>query len=320
MKYFLIFLLLFQASNCVAWETSDKKTPDETVDFPISSEDEEPDYDLRYYLWYPEDFDAEKTERTYNTVIMAHGCGGAHYKDLKTEWVADYVSGKYKVWGKMLNERDIVVMLVDSFTWRDEDEDVGAGVCNSDDPLDRPEKIDPISVRPADIATGISYIKSRSDFQTDKIGVLGFSNGGTSALVLANHEDLVNRSDALTEEDKTWFDLPFNTEYKADLFVALYPGCGLNGYSENTQGIFDDKFLTYTDTFLFIASDDSSLPTDTKEKCQALRALDAKKSYNYPNMKMKVVEYTDHQFDYYEEDEEPVEDIIDRIIALFESM
>jgi dienelactone hydrolase len=208
------------------------------------------------------------------------------------------VSGKYKVWGKLLNERDIVVMLVDSFTTRDVDGDVGGGVCYTGDPLYRPGKIDPISVRPADIAAGISYVKSRSDFQTDRVGVLGFSNGGTSALVLANHEDLMKRSDVLNKSGKTWFDLPFNQEYQADLFVALYPGCGLNGYSNQTQDIFNDEFLTYTDTFLYIASDDRSLPANTKEKCQSLRLLDAGKSYDYPNMTMKVVENTDHQFDY----------------------
>ena len=315
MKYILIFILLFPSSLNAAWQSTDKKTPDESVNINTYSGEA-----IKAYLWYPENFQAEKANKKYKAVVMAHGCGGAHYKDESDKWTAPYVAGKYKVWGKLLNEQDIVVMLVDSFSTRDDNGDVGGGVCDTSDPLDRPDKIDPVSVRPADIAAGISYIKSRSDFQTDKVGVFGFSNGGTSTLVLANHENLIERSNALKESGKKWFDLPFNEAYRADLFVALYPGCGLNGYSAATRDIFNDLFLTYTDTFLYIASDDTSLPANTKEKCQSLRLLDAEKTFDSPNMKMKVVVNTDHQFDYYEADEQPVKETIERILALFESM
>ena len=132
--------------------------------------------------------------------------------------------------------------------------------------------------------------------------------------------DLEQRNSELDNKGKIWFNLPFSPEYKADLIISMYPGCGLNGYSEETQGIFNDRFSTYTDTFLIAASNDTSLPSDTKVKCLKLREFDASSSFDYSNMKTKVVENTNHQFDYKEIDEVPVKDTVKRILSLFESM
>lgn len=311
MKLVLIFMLVtsFLFAN---WASSDKKTPEEEIVLTQVDTQEE----LKGYLWLPENYSADKK---YAAVVMSHGCGGAHYKDNPSQWSKRYISGKYKVWGKLLNKADIMVLMVDSFSTRDNN-DVGKGVCSSSDPLARPEKIDPISVRPIDIASGIAYLKNRTDINPDKVGVLGFSNGGTSALVLANHENLVERNEALNTLGKSTFNLAFEESYKANTIVSLYPGCGLSGYSPETQGIFKEQFMTYTDTFLYIASNDTSLPDNTKEKCHKLRVLDSNKSYLLPSMKMKLIENTNHQFDYYENDEAPVIQVINRIIKIFESM
>lgn len=294
------------------WQNSDKKTPDEAVYFASKNGEQ-----VKGYLWYPEGYDAAKI---YNAVVMAHGCAGAHYKDEPEKWTARYIAGKYKVWGKLLNEKDIVVMLVDSFTTRDVNGDVGGGVCSSNDALDRPAKIDPISVRPADIAYGIQHLRSNSAWTIDKVGVLGFSNGATSALVLANHSDLAQRSDTLVNQGRTWFNVPFSMEYRANLVVSMYPGCGLNGYTQESQGLFSSQFSTYADTYLYAASNDTSLPANTKEKCQKLRQLDADGLFESTNMKTVVVNDTNHQFDYKEIDEAPVKSAVKRILALFESM
>lgn len=299
------------AQSDYEWTSSDKKTADETVEI-LTVNDEV----MNAYLWLPEDYDANND---YSAVVMVHGCGGAHYRDEPEKWTAQYVSGKYKVWGKLLNEQDIIALMVDSFTHRDVNGDVGGGVCGGD-PLDRPNKIDPVSVRPADIAYGISWLKSRDDIDADKIGVLGYSNGGTTALVYANHEALVAQQDDLDLAGKSWFDLPYSDEFKASTIVSLYPGCGLNGYSEATNNIFDSSFSTSSETFLYAASDDNSLPDDTLQKCHHLRLLDAASGLTHTNMQMSVVADTGHQFDYKEEDEAAVAKTIDRILALFSSM
>lgn len=299
------------AADSYDWTSGDKKTADETVEI-LTVNDEV----MNAYLWLPEDYDANQQ---YAAVVMVHGCGGAHYRDTPNQWTAKYVSGKYKVWGKLLNEQNMIALLVDSFTHRDVDGDVGGGVCGGD-PLDRPAKIDPVSVRPADVAYGISWLKSRDDINDDKIGILGFSNGGTTSLVYANHESLQEREDELLQDGKEWFNLPYSAEYQASTVVSMYPGCGLNGYSQATNGVFSDSFDTNTETFLYAASDDNSLPDDTLQKCHNLRVLDAESGLTDTNMQMTVVANTGHQFDYKEEGEAPVAQTINRILALFGSM
>ena len=312
MKKIIFIFLAVVVSLSAKWSSSDKKTPDKTLTITQVETGE----DLRAYLWLPSDYSSSKK---YPAVVLAHGCGGAHYKDDPEYWTARYLAGKYKVWGKLLNDNGFIVLLVDSFTTRDND-DVGKGVCGTSDPLDRPAKIDPISIRPGDIASGIAYLKSRDDIDTNRVGVMGFSNGATSALVFANHKSLVDRADELEDNGKKAFDIPLESDYKATKVVALYPGCGLNGYSEETRYIFKNRFETDTDTYLIMASDDSVLPADTKDKCNRLEDLDSNKNIDAPLMDLEEVEDTDHQFDYYENSEQPVKDTINKIINIFKSM
>jgi len=309
----IILSIILSIYAVASWSSSDKKTPDETIEFKQLDTNET----LRGYLWLPKDYQADQK---YKAIVLAHGCGGAHYKDDPDDWVAKYVAGKYKVWGKLLSDRGFIVLLEDSFTTRDENGDVGGGVCGSEDALDRPQKIDPISIRPGDIASAIAYLKSRDDVIFDRVGVLGFSNGATSALVLSNHKDLQARKDDLIQNGKKIFNLPFEDKYKASIIIALYPGCGMNGYKSETQDIFTNRFVTYTDTYLFMASNDSILPEDTKFQCNRLRVYDAYKDDNSTNMQVITVKDTDHQFDYYESDKEQVKRAIRRVINLFESM
>jgi len=309
----IILSVILSIYALAGWTNSDKKTPDKTIEFKQLDTNET----LRAYLWLPKDYqDGQK----YKAIVLAHGCGGVHYKDDPDDWIAKYVAGKYKVWGKLLSDRGFIVLLEDSFTTRDENGNIGGGVCGSRDTLDRPQKIDPISVRAGDIASAIAYLKSRDDVIQDKVGVLGFSNGATSALALSNHKDLQARKYNLIQDGKKIFNIPFKDKYKANIIIALYPGCGINGYDSETQDIFINRFITYTDTYIFMASNDSVLPMDTKFRCNRLRIYDAYKNDDSTNMQVITVRDTDHQFDYYESDKEQVQKAIRRVIYLFESM
>lgn len=312
MKKIILFFLILTLSISAKWSSSDKKTPDKTLTITQVETNE----NLRAYLWLPSNYSSSKK---YPAVVLVHGCGGAHYKDEPKYWTAKYIAGKYKVWGKLLNSNGFIVLLVDSFTTRDNN-DVGKGVCDTPDPLDRPSKIDPISIRPGDIASGIAYLKSRNDVYKNKIGVLGFSNGATSTLVFSNHKSLVNRASELNNNGKRAFNIPLDDNYKASEIVALYPGCGLNGYSNETRYIFKNRFETDTDTYLFMASNDTVLPADTKEKCSHLEELDQNKTIQAPTMEVEEVNNTDHQFDYKENNEQAVKDTINKIINIFKSM
>ena len=267
--------------------------------------------DLKAYLWLLKDYDPNKK---YPAVVLAHGCGGAYYTDEPDKWTAQYIAGKFRVWGKLLSNHGFIVLLVDSFTTRDNNGDVGGGVCDTKDPLERPSKIDPVSVRAADIASGVAYLKSRDDVDSSRVGVLAFSNGGTAALVLSNHQDLVNRKDELSSEGKEVFDLPYSKEYKPTIIITLYPGCGLNGYSQETNDIFKNRFSVDTDTYIFLASDDKSLPNNIQE-CNHLYNLN-----DNDKLHLSTTANSDHQFDYYQSDQEAVKETITKIVNLLISM
>ena len=266
---------------------------------------------LRAYLWLPKDYDSNKK---YPAVVLAHGCGGAHYTDDPDEWTAQYIAGKFRVWGKLLSDNGFMVLLVDSFTTRDDNGDVGGGVCDTPNPLDRPSKIDPISVRPADIASGVAYLKSRDDVDSSRVDVLGFSNGGTASLVLSNHKDLVDRANELQQDGKEVFDLPYEPIYEPNKIITLYPGCRLNGYSQETNDIFKNRFKVDTDTYIFMASDDKTLPSDYKYYCNRLVDLN-------PNdeLHLTTVANTDHQFDYNQSTQTSVKEAITDIVNLLRS-
>lgn len=274
------------------WSSGDKETPDETLTFTATSGE-----DLRGYLWYPDNYDPQST---YKAVVMAHGCGGAHYTNDAELWIASKVAGKFKVWGNLLSQQDLMVLLVDSFTTRDVDEDIGGGVCSISYST-RPTKIDPIDVRPMDIASGIAYLNGRDDVSEGQIGVLGFSNGGTSALALSSHGVL------------NPFNVPFTAQYKAARIVALYPGCGMQGYHQGSEDLYDNVYEAYTDTYLYAASDDGSFSPGYLDMCQALEDLD-------PDLWYSVVGNTDHQFDYYENGEANVDATMTLIIQGFVDM
>ena len=166
----------------------------------------------------------------------------------------------------------------------------------------------------------MSWLKNRDDVNPNKIGVLGFSNGATSALVLSNHKMLNEQAAQLAEAVKSHFVLPYESQYQANTIVALYPGCGLNGYQPATQNIFADNFDSNTEVFLFVASQDTHLPDDTLTQCHGLRNLDAQSAAAQTNLQMRVVPDTDHQFDYKQAQQPAVAQAIRRILALFGSM
>ncbi len=290
--------------NTIKSQSHKYSLPNETL--TITQQDTKED--LRAYLWLPKDYDSNKK---YPAVVLAHGCGGAHYTDEPDKWTAEYIAGKFRVWGKLLSDNGFMVLLVDSFTTRDNNGDVGGGVCDTPNLLDRPSKIDPVSVRPADIASGIYYLKSRDDVNSSQVEVLAFSNGGTSALVLSNHKDLIDRSNELEQEGKEVFDLPYESKYYPSKIITLYPGCRLNGYSQETNDIFKNRFKVDTNTYIFMASDDKTLPSSYKEDCQHLMDLN-------PNnlLELQTVADTDHQFDYKQSNQQSVKDAITDIVNL----
>jgi carboxymethylenebutenolidase len=141
-------------------------------------------------------------------IVMLHGRGGSYSSKVKTGCTqvgagiaspcdAAALSQRHVLWGRFWAERGYVALHVDSFGPRGKAH--GFGRHTHDDP--QREDVNERSVRPLDARGALAWLKTRSDVRPDRIGVQGWSNGGSTVL------------NAVAEPG-----------FAAAL--ALYPGCG----------------------------------------------------------------------------------------------
>lgn len=133
----------------------------------------------------------------YPAVVMMHGCAGVFsYSDPTLG-----ISKLYREWGDRLVSAGYAALLVDSFTPRKADQNQcgngNTGVSEEND-------------RPYDAYAGLKYLASRSYISANRIGLLGWSHGGSATIMSMD----------ITK---------FSTSYNFKAAVAFYPGCGLYG-------------------------------------------------------------------------------------------
>src|SRR5437870_6562209 len=84
----------------------------------------------------------------------------------------------------------------------------------------RPEELNEVTVRPLDAYGALAYLRSRPDVVPDRIGLQGWSNGGSATIAAMSAA-----APGITAPAP-------GTGFRAAL--AFYPACGL-------KGLFDDK-------------------------------------------------------------------------------
>ena len=132
----------------------------------------------------------------YPAVVMMPGCMGAYTFGENTQ----QISSIYLEWGERLTNAGYVALLVDSFTPRNAVKNqCGHGTLG----------ISEIDDRPYDAYAGLDYLASQSFVAADKVGLMGWSHGASSALATMDERKFISESN-----------------FKAA--VAFYPGCGLS--------------------------------------------------------------------------------------------
>src|SRR4051794_15210020 len=113
-------------------------------------------------------------------VVMMHGRAGAYSSRVKKKgpYDASTLSMRHKQWGKIWSDLGYVAVLVDGFGPRGYPG--GFGRFSYDN---RPKELNEVRVRPLDSYGALAYLRSRSDVAPDRIGLQGWSNGGSAALV-----------------------------------------------------------------------------------------------------------------------------------------
>lgn len=126
------------------------------------------------------------------TVILSHGGGGRWEHQTR--------------WGRTLNDNGFNVVIIDHFTARGVEPHVG--------------RVDPKTVpaeRVKDLVAVASWISQQS-WNKGKIGVIGFSQGGSGVNLLANTREVARIRD-VDPSDLRLF----------GAVVSYYPGCGIAG-------------------------------------------------------------------------------------------
>ncbi len=131
----------------------------------------------------------------FPAVVMMHGCSGAYSYSNPAKGAASL----YRRWGDSLVAQGYVAILVDSFSGRGgPQKQCGNGNAG----------VSEVSDRPFDAAAAYNFLIDQSYVQGGKVGLLGWSHGGSSVL-------------ATMDQTTTQGDQPFKVG------VAFYPGCGL---------------------------------------------------------------------------------------------
>lgn len=174
-------------------------------------------------------------------VVMMHGRAGV-YSDKAKTFDATTISLRHKMWGQAWAKGGYVAILVDGFGPRGYPHGFPRGSYES-----RPAEVGEVAVRPLDAYGALAYLRTRADVDGARIGLQGWSNGGSATLVAI--------SDITPVIDKPTVETGFRAA------VALYPACGL-------KGTFEDRPLNpYAPTLVLHGTADEEV---SHKRCRTL--------------------------------------------------
>ena len=151
----------------------------------------------------------------YPAVVLMHGRAGAYSTKANEVYNAATLSARHRAWGHQWAARGYVALLVDGFGPRGYPQ--GFPRYSYDE---RPAGLDEVTVRPLDAYGALAYLRSRADVAPEKIGLMGWSNGGSAVLAAMAWD-----APGLKWPDAT---PPFRAA------LAFYPGCRLKGRFDET--------------------------------------------------------------------------------------
>jgi dienelactone hydrolase len=179
-------------------------------------------------------FKPNLSAKHFPAVVMMHGRAGAYSERANGVYQASTLSLRHKAWGHKWAEAGYIAVLVDGFSPRGYPQGFPPHSYDS-----RPEELNEITVRPLDAYGALAYLRSRPDVIPDRIGLQGWSNGGSAAI-------------ASMSQDAPGITTPTAAKgFRAAL--VFYPACGLKGQ-------FDTKpFRPYAPVLVFHGTADEEV-------------------------------------------------------------
>jgi carboxymethylenebutenolidase len=162
------------------------------------------------YVFAPPD----KPTARMPAVVMMHGRAGAYSTAAIGRYDAATLSQRHLMWGRLWAAQGYVAMLVDGFGPRG----YPAGFPRFSYE-NRPAALNEVTVRPLDAYGALAHLRSRDDVIAGRIGLQGWSNGGSATLA-----SMADDAPGISEPTPT-------TGFRAAL--AFYAGCGLHDRYQN---------------------------------------------------------------------------------------
>jgi carboxymethylenebutenolidase len=148
-------------------------------------------------------------------VVMMHGRAGAYSEAADGEYDERTLSRRHQQWGHFWAEQGYLAVLVDGFGPRGYPHGFPKGSYQN-----RPEALNEVTVRPLDAYGALVWLRRRSDVIPDRIGLQGWSNGGSASLATMAQPSAPGVASPTPE-----------TGFRGAL--VFYPACGLKGQFEN---------------------------------------------------------------------------------------
>jgi dienelactone hydrolase len=149
-------------------------------------------------------------------IVMMHGRAGAYSSLANGRYDADTLSKRHREWGERWAEQGYIAMLVDGFGPRGFAQGFPRRSYDS-----RPAGLNEVTVRPLDAYGALAYLRVRPGVAGDRIGLMGWSNGGSATLASMSVDAPGIRQPTA------------QTGFRAAL--VFYPGCGLHGHFDEGQ-------------------------------------------------------------------------------------
>ena len=214
------------------------------------------------YIYKPTTMAAERVP----AVVMMHGRAGAYSDRANGVYDASTLSLRHKAWGREWADAGYIAILVDGFGPRGYPQGFRRFSYDS-----RPPELNEVTIRPLDAYGALAYLRSRPDVIHDRIGLQGWSNGGSAAIASMSLEAPGIASPTV------------QTGFRAAL--VFYPACGLKGQ-------FDaNPFRPYAPTLVFHGSADEEV---SFKRCTALVERSRE---NGGNVEIKIYPGATHSFD-----------------------
>lgn len=175
-------------------------------------------------------------------IVMMHGRGGAYSTAAKGKYDATTLSQRHCGWGELWAREGYVALLVDGFGPRGYPQGFPRGSYES-----RPAELNEVNIRPLDAYGALVYLATRDDVDAKRIGLQGWSNGGSATLatMALDHPKPASGADP--------------GSFVAA--IALYPACGLKGQFAT------DAYKPYAPVEVFHGSADEEV---SPKRCEEL--------------------------------------------------